>query len=103
MPLINDDILFPLSSFISGCTVIGSLPNGQTVQFSYDAFATARINDTDVLHVANATKVGQTAFANTDSGNVDFPGINNGKKFIGVINTYPPTIEAHFDIIFKLL
>lgn len=101
MPRINDDILFPPTQAFAGCTWIGSLPNGTTVQFSYEGMILAAKGDLDVIHYATATREGQTVVANQDSGAIDFPSINGGRLFQGVINTWPPTIRAHFDMIFE--
>lgn len=105
MPLISDTVLFPISSFVSGCTVLGTLNNAQksTVQFDFLAVVSALQNEMDVIHYEHATKAGQTVFFNRDPNSPDFPSINSGRECLAEIINYPPAGASDFKIIYKLL
>lgn len=101
MPLINDSGVYALADFVDGCTVIGSDATGKTVQFSLSAVLNAARLNTDVIHYANASAIGQTCVGNADPLDLDSPDINGGKKWIGVLLSYPVVTDDDVDFIYQ--
>jgi hypothetical protein len=101
MPQIDNEILYNIVQVASGATWIGT-QDGNTVQFSFAGFVEALKTEADLLYFGNAQKVGQTVFGNVTGVAISSsPTINGGDTYIGVINTFPPTIDAHIDFILQ--
>lgn len=111
MPRINDDDIYNIVSAVDGCTVIGSLPDthptnpGGTVQFDLNATIDAKISAADFISAHAATKVGQYIVGN-DADNASQTinnNINGGKKYFGIIKTFPFTQDSHIGFIYRIV
>lgn len=103
MAKINDNGVYPPSSMIDGATFIGSLPNGQTVQFNATGLKNYIYPFLDFVNYDNATRVGQNIIGNDP----DFPdtfnaNINNGDKYFGTIKVFPPDSDTDINFITRL-
>jgi len=102
MPQIDDENIYSIVQVANGSTWIGTDENGLTVQFSFTGFVEALKDESDLLYFQNATKVGQTVVGNMPGVDRSTAAtINEGGKFIGSINTFPPTQNSHIDFLLK--
>lgn len=103
MPLINDENIYPITDLLDGATVIGSLPNGNTVQFSISGIMDYIVQRLDFVHYDKASKAGQTIVGNDPN----FPetqndNINGGDKYFGTIVNFPPNADSDINFITRL-
>lgn len=104
MGKINNTLLYGITEAITGSTVIGSLPDGDTVQFDLLGTIAAIVGGVDFVNFKLATKVGQHVVGNVpENSDTDAPAINNGSKFFGTIKVFPPTETDHINYIAKFL
>ncbi len=104
MSKINDETVYALTAMVDGGTVIGSLPNGNTVQFTISGIIDYVTGKLDFVHYDKATKAGQTIMGNDpDDASTYIATINNGNKFIGTIKVFPPTLDAHINFITRII
>ncbi len=107
MPLINDTNVYNLASLVAGCTVIGSLPSGQTVQFDLYAAIQNELIALDFQNVNDATKELQHIVGNVPGdASTSAPGINSGRHFFATIKpgvtTFPPTDDSHVNFLARV-
>ena len=111
MPRINNTDIYNILLAIDGATVIGSLPDthptnpGGTVQFDLNATIDAKITAADFISAHAATRTGQYIVGN-DLDNPDHTidnNINNGKKYFGIIKTFPFTENSHIGFIYRII
>lgn len=104
MPRINNENVYNLSALTAGCTVIGSIPTGETVQFDLEAAISDKLIQLDFQNVNNATKELQHVVGNVPGdSSTAAPNINNGGHFFGTIKlgvtTFPPTLDSHINFL----
>lgn len=103
MSQINNDAIYALTNMIEGGTVIGSLPNGKTVQYTISGILDFITGKLDFVHYNNATRIGQTVLINDpDLPETLVPTINNGAKCIATLKVFPATIDTDVSFIVKL-
>jgi hypothetical protein len=105
MPRINDTDIYSIVPAISGTTLIGSLPTGETVQIDINATVDAKLAALDFISAHAATRVGQYIVGNDpDNANQTINNnINSGKKYFGIIKTFPFTQNSHIGFIYRLI
>lgn len=99
MSRINDSSVYPISPIVPGSTWIGSLPNGNTVQYSESQLLEYVNANGDVVLAHKATRPGQVIAGNLNT----FPSfvngnINDGGPYLAEIINFPFTDDGdlHF-------
>lgn len=103
MSLINDSAIYALTEMVDGGTVIGSLPNGKTVQYTVSGILNFITGKLDFVHYNNATRAGQTVLMNDPNlPETSVPAINDGAKCIATLKAFPPLTDSDVSFIVKL-
>lgn len=103
MSLINDSAIYVLTEMVEGGTVIGSLPNGKTVQYTLSGILSFITGKLDFVHYDKATRVGQTVLINDpDIPGTSIPTINEGAKCLVTLKVFPPLVDTDVSFIVKL-
>lgn len=99
MSRINDNSVYPPSPIVTGSTWIGSLPNGNTVQYSEAEMLNYVNANGDVVLAHKAVRAGQVIAGNLNT----FPSfidanINGGGPYLAEILNFPFTgdDDLHF-------
>lgn len=103
MGWIGNAELYPITAMIAEATMIGTLPNGDTVQFSIEGIVDYIAGEFDFVNYDKATRAGQHIVGN-DS---DYPetinaNINGGNKYFGTIKNFPPNADSDIKFIVRL-
>tara|TARA_R100000781_G_scaffold114794_1_gene86964 strand:- start:471 stop:785 length:315 start_codon:yes stop_codon:yes gene_type:complete len=103
MGVINNEDLYPITSMVADATMIGSLPNGDTVQFSILGIVDYIAGEFDFVNYDKATRAGQHIIGNDP----DYPdtinnNINDGNKYFATIKNFPPNSNADVKFIVRL-
>ena len=103
MGWIGNDELYPVTSMLAGATMIGTLPNGDTVQFDIEGIIDYISGIFDFVNYDRATRAGQHIIGNDpdypDSINVN---INDGNRYFGTIKNFPPNSNDDIKFIIRL-